>query len=58
MTSQSLNTQQKTYMEMKSSLLSSYSTFLSFFLLMKAEGRNCTDHAVLSRLTNLKDLLG
>jgi len=24
---------------------------------MKAEGRDCTDHAVLSRLTNLKDLL-
>ena len=43
---------------MKSSLLSSYQTFLSFYLLMKAEGRDCTDHAVLGRLTNLKDLLG
>ena len=45
------------YLEMKHSLMMSYCTFLSFYLLMKEEGKDVTDHPVLYRLTHIKTLL-
>jgi len=35
----------------------SYCTFLSFYLLMKVEGKDVTDHPVLFKLTATKGLL-
>jgi len=44
-------------MEMKYNLMMSYSTYLSFYLLMKLEGKNVQQHPVLFKLTNIKNLL-
>ena len=46
-----------TYLEMKYNLLLSYCTFLSFYLLMKLEGKQVSDHPVIFKLTHIKTLL-
>ena len=46
-----------TYLEMKYNLLLSYCTFLSFYLLMKAEGKSVKDHPVIFKLAHIKTLL-
>lgn len=45
------------YLEMKHNLLLSYSTFLSFYLLLKIEGKAVKDHPVLYKLAHIKSLL-
>jgi hypothetical protein len=45
------------YLEMKRSLMMSYCTFLSFYLLMKVDRKDIKDHPVLYRLTHIKSLL-
>lgn len=45
------------YVEMKHNLLLSYSTYLSFYLLLKIEGKSVKDHPVLFKLTHIKTLL-
>ena len=44
------------YLEMKYNLLMSYCTFLSFYLLLKVEGKAVEDHPVIGRLTHIKTL--
>ena len=46
-----------TYLEMKYNLLLSYCTFLSFYLLLKLEGKSVTDHPVIFKLAHIKTLL-
>jgi hypothetical protein len=46
-----------TYLEMKYNLLLSYCTFLSFYLLMKVEGKSVKDHPVIFKLAHIKTLL-
>lgn len=46
-----------TYLEMKYNLLLSYCTFLSFYLLMKLEGKEVTDHPVIFKLAHIKTLM-
>ena len=41
---------------MKYNLLMSYCTFLSFYLLLKVEGKAVEDHPVIGRLTHIKTL--
>ena len=38
-------------------MLMSYSTYLSFYLLMKLEGKDVQQHPVLFKLTNIKTLI-
>lgn len=45
------------YMEMKYNLMMSYCTYLSFYLLMKLDGKSVQQHPVLFKLTNIKNLL-
>jgi len=45
------------YLEMKYNLMMSYCTFLSFYLLLKVEGKNVEGHPVIYRLTHIKTLL-
>ena len=49
-----LGKQGQQYLEMKSALLGSYSTYLCFYLLMKVEGKEIGAHPVLHKLTNIK----
>ena len=44
------------YLEMKYNLLMSYCTFLSFYLLLKVEGKDVKDHPVIYKLTHIKTL--
>jgi Sas10/Utp3/C1D family len=47
-----------TYLEMKYNLLLSYCSFLSFFILLKVEGRTATKgHPVIEKLIHIKTLL-
>ena len=46
-----------TYLEMKYNLLLSYCTFLSFYLLLKLEGREVVDHPVVFKLAHIKTML-
>lgn len=46
-----------TYLEMKYNLLLSYCTFLSFYLLMKVEGKSVKDHPVIFKLAHIKTLI-
>jgi len=46
-----------TYLEMKYNLLLSYCTFLSFYLLLKLEGKSVAEHPVVFKLTHIKTLL-
>jgi hypothetical protein len=46
-----------TYLEMKYNLLISYCTFLSFYLLLKVEGKSVEDHPVIFKLAHIKTLL-
>ena len=45
------------YLEMKHNLLLSYSTFLVFYLMLKAEGRDVKNHPVVYKLAHIKTLL-
>lgn len=45
------------YIEMKHNLLLSYSTFLVFYLMLKANGRDVKNHAVVFKLAHIKTLL-
>lgn len=45
------------YMEMKYNLMMSYCTYLSFYLLMKLDGKSVQQHPVLFKLTNIKNLI-
>jgi hypothetical protein len=45
------------YLELKYGVMMSYCTFLSFYLLMKVEGKDVTEHPVLFKLTATKGLL-
>lgn len=47
----------QSYLEMKYNLLMNYCTFLSFYLLMKVEGKSIKEHAVLFKINNIKNLL-
>ena len=42
---------------MKHNLLLSYSTFLIFYLMLKAEGRDVKNHPVVFKLAHMKTLL-
>lgn len=44
------------YLEMKYNLLMSYCTFLSFYLLMKLEGKSVEGHPVIYKLAHIKTL--
>ena len=44
------------YLEMKYNLLMSYCTFLSFYLLLKVEGKPVENHPVIHKLTHIKTL--
>jgi hypothetical protein len=44
------------YIEMKYNLLMSYCTFLSFYLLMKLEGKKVEGHPVVFKLAHIKTL--
>ena len=44
------------YLEMKYNLLMSYCTFLSFYLLLKIEGKPVDNHPVIHKLTHIKTL--
>ena len=44
-------------MDMKHNLLLSYSTFLIFYLMLKAEGRDVKNHPVVYKLAHMKTLL-
>lgn len=44
------------YLEMKYNLLMSYCTFLSFYLLLKLEGRQVEGHPVIYKLAHIKTL--
>lgn len=44
------------YLEMKYNLLMSYCTFLSFYMLLKVEGRSVENHPVVYKLTHIKTL--
>lgn len=46
-----------TYLEMKYNLLLSYCTYLSFYLLMKVDGKSVKDHPVIFKLAHIKTLL-
>jgi Sas10/Utp3/C1D family len=46
-----------TYLEMKYNLLLSYCSFLSFYLLMKIEGKSVKDHPVIFKLAHIKTLI-
>ena len=46
-----------TYLEMKYNLLLSYCTFLSFYLLLKLEGKDITDHPVIFKLAHIKTMI-
>lgn len=46
-----------TYLEMKYNLLLSYCTYLSFYLLLKVEGKSIEDHPVIYRLAHIKTIL-
>lgn len=46
-----------TYLEMKYNLLLSYCQFLSFFIVLKMEGRPVKDHPVIDKLIHIKTLL-
>ena len=45
------------YLDMKHNLLLSYSTFLIFYLMLKAEGRDVKNHPVVYKLAHMKTLL-
>ena len=42
------------YLEMKYNLLMSYCTFLTFYLLLKVEGKPVENHPVIHKLTHIK----
>lgn len=44
------------YLEMKYNLLMSYCTFLSFYLLLKLEGKQVEGHPVIYKLAHIKTL--
>jgi len=44
------------YLEMKYNLMMSYCTFLSFYLLMKIEGKDVSQHPVIFKLAHIKAL--
>ena len=44
------------YLEMKYNLLMSYCTFLTFYLLLKVEGKPVENHPVVYKLTHIKTL--
>ena len=44
------------YLEMKYNLLMSYCTFLTFYLLLKVEGKPVENHPVIHKLTHIKTL--
>ena len=44
------------YLEMKYNLLMSYCTFLTFYLLLKVEGKPVENHPVIHKLTHIKAL--
>ena len=44
------------YLEMKYNLMMSYCTFLSFYLLMKIEGKDVNQHPVIFKLAHIKAL--
>jgi hypothetical protein len=46
-----------TYLEMKYNLLLSYCQFLSFFIVLKLEGKPVKDHPVVGKLIHIKTLL-
>ena len=46
-----------TYLELKQNLLLSYCTFLSYYLLLKAEGKAVKEHPVIFKLTTVKSML-
>lgn len=45
------------YLEMKYNLMISYCTFLSYYLLLKLEGKKVENHPVILRLAHIKSLL-
>jgi len=44
------------YLEMKYNLMMSYCTFLSFYILLKCDGKDVTDHPVLHKLAHIRAL--
>ena len=42
------------YLEMKYNLMVSYCSFLSFYLLLKLEGKDVSNHPVISKLVHIK----
>lgn len=46
----------KQFLEMKQNLLTSYCTFISFYLLMKVEGKATDKHPVIYKLAHIKKL--
>lgn len=46
----------RTYLEMKHNLMLSYTTYLTFYLLMKVEGVNVENHPVIFKLAHIKAL--
>jgi hypothetical protein len=46
-----------TFLEMKHNLMLSYCTYLSFYLLLKVEGKSVKDHPVIFKLAHIKSLL-
>ena len=45
------------YLEMKYNLMMSYCTFLSFYVLLKLDGKDVTNHPVLFKLAHMRTLL-
>ena len=44
------------FLEMKYNLMMSYCTFLSFYLLLKLEGKDVSEHPVIHKLAHIKTL--
>jgi hypothetical protein len=44
------------YLEMKYNLMMSYCTFLAFYLLLKIDGKQVSDHPVIYRIAHIKSL--
>lgn len=44
------------YLELKYNLMMSYCTYLSFYLLMKLEGKDVNKHPVIYKLAHIKSL--
>ena len=45
------------YLEMKQQLLLTYITHVSFYLLLKAEGRSVRDHPVIDSLVHIRTVM-